>query len=150
MRLQPNIRQPLRLQTDTKLPPEFDGKRLVEFMRLTVTNGPPGRMVLAALAKASYEICYRTGVDFILAAGRHPVSLMYESMQFDDVLEGKTVDLSYAAGLPHGIYCLPVRDADRRWRTTQHSLYPFMAHTEHPDIAVDYSSDRIQRFRGDP
>jgi hypothetical protein len=147
IRLQPNFHQPLRLQTDVTLPDKLTGRPLVEFMRLTVTHGLPGRLVMAALAKASFEICHRTGVEYILVAGRQPVSLMYESMQFDDLLGGGTVNLSYAAGLPHGIYCLPVRDADRRWRTAAHSLYPFMAHTEHPDIEIDYSSDLIRRFQ---
>src|SRR6188472_2321739 len=141
IRLQPNFHQPLRLETDVRLPDKLVCKRLVEFMRLTVTHGLPGRLVMAALAKASFEICHRSGVDYILVAGRQPVSLMYESMQFDDLLDGGTVNLSYAAGLPHGIYCLPVREADRRWRTASHSLYPFMAHTEHPDIEIDYSCD---------
>ena len=48
---------------------------------------------MPALAKASYEICYRTGIDYAFVAGRHPVALMYEAMQFDDVLQGELKSL---------------------------------------------------------
>jgi hypothetical protein len=33
---------------------------------------------------------------------------------------------------------MPIADADRRWRARGHSLYGFMARTEHPDIQIDY------------
>lgn len=148
MRLQPNLRQPLRIEGEADLPALYRGKRLVEFMRLTVTNGTAGRLVMPALAKASFEICYRTGIDYAFVAGRHPVSLMYQAMQFDDVLRGGKVNLSYAAGVPHSIYCLPIEEADERWRRAGQSLYPFMAHTEHPDIVIDYTSPLLRRFAG--
>jgi hypothetical protein len=148
MRLQPNFHRPLRIEGEAALPTCYRDKRLVEFMRLTVTNGTAGRMVMPALAKASFEICYRTGIDYAFVAGRHPVSLMYQAMQFDDVLQGGKVNLSYAAGVPHSIYCLPIDEADERWRRAGHSLYPFMAHTEHPDIGIDYSSPLVRRFAG--
>lgn len=146
MRLQPNFHRPLRIEGEARLPARFHDRRLVEFMRLTVTNGSAGRLVMPAIAKASFEICWRTGIDYAFVAGRHPVSLMYQAMQFDDVLDGATVNLSYAAGVPHNIYCLPIADADARWRRARHSLYPFMAHTEHPDIAIDYASPALRRF----
>jgi hypothetical protein len=148
MRLQPNFHRPLRIEGEARLPDRFRRKRLVEFMRLTVTNGASGRLVMPALAKASFEICYRTHIDFAFVAGRHPVSLMYQAMQFDDVLDGGMVNLSYAAGVPHSIYCLPIDEADERWRNAGHALYPFMAHTEHPDIAIDYSCEPVLRFAG--
>ena len=59
-------------------------------------------------------------------------------MHFDDVLDGETDSLSYAGNVPHSIFALPIRDADRRWRTTGYTLYEFMARTEHPDIRIDY------------
>jgi len=148
MRLQPNFHRPLRIEGEAELPGRFRAKRLVEFMRLTVTNGTAGRLVMPAIAKAAYEICHRARIDYAFVAGRHPVSLMYRAMQFDDVLDGATVALSYAAGVPHHIYCLPIDEADARWRSAGHSLYPFMAHTEHPDIAIDWSSGPLRRFAG--
>ena len=59
-------------------------------------------------------------------------------MHFDDVLGGKTISLSYAGDVPHSVFALPIRDADRRWRIAQYSLYEFAARTEHPDIRIDY------------
>jgi hypothetical protein len=148
MRLQPNFHRPLRIEGETELPARYRGGRLVEFMRLTVTHGTSGRLVMPAIAKASYEICHRARIDYALVAGRHPVSLMYQAMQFDDVLGGASVKLSYAAGVPHNIFCLPIGEADARWRRAGHSLYPFMAHTEHPDIAIDWSATPLRRFAG--
>ncbi len=36
---------------------------------------------------------------------------------------------------------MPIADADRRWRESNHALYDFMARTEHRDIQIDY--DRV-------
>jgi len=138
MRLQPNIRRLLRVEEETKLPEEFQNRRLVEFMRLGIENGNAGRMVVAALGKAGYEIAHASRFDFILAAGRRSTSQIYRSMQFDDVFQGGTVALSYAQNAHHSIFALPVPDADRRWRIADHSLYDFMARTKHPDIQIDF------------
>ena len=141
MRLQPNLNRPLRIESVTKLPQPYEGRRLVEFMRLGVENGISGNMVMAALAKASFEICHAAGMDYIVAVGRRTTSEIYRSMRFDDVLQGAKINVPHAGNLPHSIYCLPVFDADRRWQSTQHRLYDFMAHTEHADIHIDY--DRV-------
>jgi hypothetical protein len=73
-----------------------------------------------------------------LITARHPVDKMYRLMQFEDALAGQKLCLSDVSNLPHGLYCLPVRDADARWRKAECPLYPFMAHTRHPDIEIDY------------
>lgn len=138
MRLQPNTRRSLRIESVTRLPEPYPGRRLIEFMRLGVENGMSGHMVMAALAKASYEICHATGMEFIVAVGRRTTSEIYRTMRFDDALAGETVRVPHAGNLPHSIYCLPIAEADRRWRESNHSLYAFMAKTEHPDISVDY------------
>ena len=138
LRLQPNLNRPLRIESVTKLPEPYDGRRLIEFMRLGVENGTSGKMVLAALAKASFEICHAAAFEYIVAVGRRTTSEIYRSMHFDDALRGGKVDVPHAGNLPHSIYCLPVFDADRRWQSTGHRLYDFMAHTEHPDIRIDY------------
>jgi len=117
-------------------------------MRLGVENGIAGRMVMAALCKAGYEISFAAGFDYIFAVGRRSTSEMYRSMHFDDVFAGATVPISYAEGRPHSIFALPVSDADRRWRSSNHSLYGFMARTEHPDIQIDY--DRVFAAFGQP
>lgn len=138
MRLQPNLRRPLRIESVTALPGSYQGKRLMEFMRLGVENGMSGRMVMAALSKASFEICHAAGFDYIVAVGRRTTSHFYRSMLFDDALDGRMVPVPHAGNLPHSVYCLPVVEADQRWRTANHGLYSFMARTEHSDIQVDY------------
>jgi hypothetical protein len=141
VRLQSNLSRPLRIEGETLLPPKFQRRRLVEFMRLGVENGLAGRMVSSALVKAGFEICHACGFDFILAAGRRSVASIYRSMAFDDVLEGGTVPLSYANHLPHGIFSIPVDEVDRRLPPRNPGLYRFMARTHHPDITIDY--DRV-------
>lgn len=138
MRLQPNIRRPLHVEAEITLPEAFQGRRLIEFMRLGIENGTPGRMVMAALVKAGYEICSASRIAFAFAAGRRSTSEIYRSMRFTDVFDGNPVPLSYAENKPHWIFAMPIEEADRRWRTTSHSLYDFMARTEHPDIEIDY------------
>ena len=146
MRLQPNLSRPLRIESVTRLPEPYDGARLIEFMRLGVENGNAGRMVMAALAKASFEICHAAQFDFIVAVGRRSTSEIYRSMRFDDALAGEMVRVPHAGNLPHSVYCLPIEEADSRWRATNHSLYNFMARTEHPDIRIDY--ERVFRTFG--
>ncbi|MEP6738959.1 MAG: hypothetical protein ABJA61_01185 [Caldimonas sp.] len=138
MRLQPNFKRPLRVEGETALPESFRGRRLVEAGRLGVENGISGRMVMAGLFKAAYEICHASAVDYLLAAGRRSMAEIFRSMCLDDVLEGGPIPISYAKNVPHWILAMPIRDADRRWRTAGHALYDFMARTEHPDIQIDY------------
>lgn len=139
MRLQPNFNRPLRVEGETVLPEIYKGRRLVEATRLGVENGSSGRMVMVTLVKAAYEICHATAIDFAFAAGRRSMAEIFRSMRFDDVLEGGPIPISYANNVPHWIFSMPIQDADRRWRTSGHGLYDFMARTEHPDIQIDYS-----------
>jgi hypothetical protein len=138
VRMQPNLNQPLRIEGEANLPEMFHDRRLIEFMRLGVENGISGLLVTSALVKAGYEICHAAGIEFVLVAGRRSVATIYRSMCFDDVLDGGTVPLSYADRLQHGIFSMPIEDADNRWKSRGHALYDFMARTEHPDIDIDY------------
>ena len=147
VRMQSNSGQPLRIEGEASLPEVFSNRRLMEFMRLGVENGTAGRLVTAALVKAGYEVSHACKIDFVLVAGRRSVATMYRSMCFDDILEGAMVPLSYADQVPHGIFSIPIADADRRWRESDHRLYGFMARTEHPDIEIDY--DRVFATIGD-
>lgn len=92
---------------------------------------------MVAIVKAAFELCHASGIDYVIVAGRRSVAAMYRSMLFDDLLDGGSVALSYAANLPHNVFSMPVREADLRWREAHHSLYDFMARTSHPDIQID-------------
>jgi len=96
---------------------------------------------MVAMVKAAFEICHACSFDFALVAGRRSVAAIYRSMLFDDVLEGDTIPLSYANYVQHSVLSMPITDADRRWRESNHALYDFMARTEHPDLRIDY--DRV-------
>jgi hypothetical protein len=148
MRLQPNFNRPLRLEGEMTLPPPYRGKRLVETTRVGVTNGNSGKMVTAALVKAAYEICHACGIDYVIAGARRSVAEILRTMCCDDVLGGNPVPISYANGILHWIFALPIQDADRRWRSTEYGFYDFMARTEHPDIDIDY--DRVFEVFGTP
>lgn len=139
LRLQHNIDQPLRIEGEIELPAAMRGKRLVEVRRLGVGNGTSGRMVMAALVKAAYELCHAGQIDYLVFCARPTVAAIYRTMHFDDLLGGGTVLLTYANSEPHNVFALPIRDADRRWRTAGFHLYDFTARTEHPDIRIDYA-----------
>lgn len=147
LRLINNLHGRLQIEEETRLPARFDGLRLVEARRLTVLPGQAGHMVSTALSKALYEVCFHSEMDEVLITARSPVDKMYRLMQFDDVLGGHPLHLPDVSGLPHGLYALPVRQADARWRQADCPLYGFMARTRHPDIQIDYQAVH-RRFSG--
>lgn len=140
MRLLTNARHPLHLEQEIRLPARFQGRKLLEAWRLTVRHGGEARMVSAALYKSLYEVSFHSGIDDVLVVARHPVDRIYKSMQFKEALGGQKLALSNTLNLPHGLYYLPVREADTLWRTARCPLYPFMALTRHPDIDIDHAA----------
>ncbi len=145
MRLLTNASQPLHLEHEVDLPTMFQGKRLLEAWRLTVRNCEEGRLVAAALYKALYEVSFHAGIDHVLVVARKPVDRLYKAMQFKDGLQGRKIALTNTLNLPHGLFYLPVQEADQLWRAAECPLYPFMAMTNHPDIEIDLDEIR-QRF----
>jgi N-acyl-L-homoserine lactone synthetase len=145
MRLITNTQQALHLEHELELPRQFQGRRLLEAWRLTVRNCEAGRMVASALYKSLYEVSFHNHIDYVLVVARHPVDRLYRAMQFKEALGGQKVTLSNTLNLPHGLYYLPVREADTLWRAAQCPLYPFMALTKHPDIEIDHDVVR-RRF----
>ncbi len=143
LRLQTNLNQPLRFETELPLPERFKGKHLLEAGRMTVRNGPEGRMVLPALVKAAFEISHRVGIDHSLLIGRAPIDRMYHAMQFQDVFDGEKVVTSAQPGVPVTLFYMDITQADARWIAAACPLYGFMAQTLHPDIDIDF--DRAER-----
>jgi hypothetical protein len=148
LRLQTNLNQPLRFETELALPERFRGKHLLEAGRMTVRNGPEGRMVLPALVKAAFEISYRVGIDHSLLIGRAPIDRMYHAMQFQDVFDGEKVVTSAQPGVPVTLFYMDITQADARWIAAACPLYGFMAQTWHPDIDIDF--ERAQRTFCEP
>lgn len=138
MRLNCNLIHRLQLEQSLLLPSNLRNARLLEARRLTITSGDQGRMVAPALIKAAFEYSYKAGIDHALVTARRPVDRMYRTMQFHDLLEGETVALKDVAHLKHSVYCMPIEEADLRWRLAQCPMYEFMANTRHPDIRMDH------------
>lgn len=145
MRIDPNLNRPMHLESAMAVPEPFKKSRCVEFMRLGVVNGSSGHLVSLALAKAGYEICVAMKMDYIFLCSRAPVDTLYRGYRFDDLLDGKKLDLHYAPGAPHFVLCLPVAEAEERWRLHSKSVYRFFIETEHPDLEIDYEEVR-RRF----
>lgn len=143
MRLLTNAQHPLHLEEELEIPAQFQGRKLLEAWRLTVRNAPQARMVPAALYKSLYEISYHSGIDYVLVVARHPVDRLYKAMQFREALGGQKLALSNTLNLPHGLFYLPIQEADSLWRKARCPMYPFMALTTHPDIEIDH--DLIRR-----
>lgn len=136
MRLEPNFGGPLRIEGETTLPARFRNKRLVETTRLGVENGIAGTLVMAALVKASFEICSASGIDYGIAVGRRSVGEIFRSMALD-VVEGP-VRLSYSERTLFWIFAMSKLEWEGRLRERNRFYFDFMARTEHPDIEIDY------------
>lgn len=136
MRLQPNFVRPLRIEGELKLPPIYAGRRLVETTRLGIENGSAGSMVMVALAKAAFEICHATAIDFGIAGGRRPMAHVLRALGYDEI--AGPIPISYGNNLPHWVFGIPIAEVETRLQFNSTLYYEFMARTEHPDISVDY------------
>jgi hypothetical protein len=132
------------VESAMRLPPEITGANPVELMRGSVRNGAPGQMVSASLAKASFLLCLRFGFSHVIVTCREPVDLMYRAYQFDDLLAGDMIDLSYSPCVKHKVLCLPIGAAAERWKTANPPLFEFMFNSHHPDIDLDHAAVRQQ------
>ena len=85
---------------------------------LGIENGMSGQMVMGrARQGASYEIWSRDkdGLHRRRGPTNHFGHLSLDAA-LDDVLGGKPSWFRMRGNLPHSIYCLPIGEADRRWR----------------------------------
>jgi hypothetical protein len=137
LRLQSNVRRPLRLQGEAALLEAFADRRLVESTRLGVDLGATSKVVTAALVKTVYEICHAAGVDYNVTGGRRSMAQVFRSLQFDE-LEGGPFPISFGNNIPHWIFVMPTLEFEARLRKARHWYYEFLATTEHPDIHIDW------------
>lgn len=139
LRLTTNINSPLRFEKEFDLPERFHQRALLEAGRMVTQNGPKGRMVVPALIKVAFEICYRTGIDYLMLIARAPIDRMYKAMQFEDLYNGEKVFTSAQPGVPVTLFFMDILQVDHRFRMAGCPIYPFMAETHHPDIDIDYA-----------
>lgn len=138
LRLQSNIRRPLRLHGEAPPLHAYANRRLVETTRLGVDLGESSKIVTAGLIKTAYEICHAAGVDFSVTGGRRSMAQVFRALQFDE-LEGGPFPISFGNNIPHWIFVLPIREFESRLRAAGHWYYEFMARTKHSDIEIDWS-----------
>jgi hypothetical protein len=136
LRLSTNLNSPLRFEKEFELPPHFHGKCLAEAGRMVAQNGPQGRMVVPALVKVSYEVCFRTGIDALLLIARPPIDRMYAAMQFEDVF-GERVITSAQPGVPVTLFFMDTLRFVSSLQKAGFPLHGFLAETHHPDIDID-------------
>jgi len=142
LRTHSNVYNPLPLQASLELPERFSGTRMVETTRLCVKGSPGASTVRSALFKAMHQYCLEQKVDWMLAAARHPVDRIHDSLLFADVNErGVYYPMAHAGGVPHRVMCLSPADAERQWRINQHPLYRFAFETHHQDIDISMAQD---------
>lgn len=142
LRTHSNVFNPLPLQASLELPERFSGSRMVETTRLCVKGSSGASTVRSALFKAMHLYCLEQKVDWMLAAARHPVDRIHDSLLFADVNEpGAYYPMAHAGGVPHRVMCLSPSDAQRQWGICQHPLYRFAFETHHPDIDISMAQD---------
>lgn len=138
LRLQSNVKRPLRLQGEAPTLQAYASKRLVETTRLGVELGEASKIVTAGLIKTAYEICHGARVEYSVTGGRRSMAQVFRALQFDE-LQGGPFPISFGNNIPHWIFVLPIREFESRLRTAAHWYYDFLAKTEHPDIDIDWS-----------
>jgi hypothetical protein len=137
LRLQSNVRRPLRLEGEAPSLAAFSHRRLVESTRLGVDTGDVSKLVTAALIKAAYQICHATGVEYNVTGGRRSMAHVFRSLQYDE-LEGGPFPISFGNNIPHWIFVMPIAEVESRLRAAGHWYHDFFARTKHPDIAIDW------------
>ncbi len=138
LRLEPNFTGPMRVESETTLPPQLQGRRLVETSRLGVENGNDGILVTASLVKAAFEVCRVCAVDYTISVGRRSMAEVFRSMCFDAI--AGPVHMSYAPRTPFWIFTAAVVGWEARLRAESPRYSSFMVETEHPDIDVDHNA----------
>jgi len=136
LRLSTNINTPLRFEKEFELPQRFHQRALAEAGRMVTQNGPGGRMVVPALVKVAYEVCFRSGIDALLLIARQPIDRMYKAMQFEDIF-GERVITSAQPGVPVTLFYMDTLRFEHRLREANCQIYPFLVETQHPDIDID-------------
>ncbi len=135
MRLESNLRGPLRLEGEAGLPDWLRGHRLVEITRLGV-DPAGGNMVTAALAKAAFEVCHAASIKHGLAVGRRSMATLFNGLCLE-IVAGPT-RMSYAPQVPFWIYSVSANQWLGLLQAKGHFLFDFMSGTQHPDIDIDY------------
>ncbi|MEQ1719499.1 MAG: hypothetical protein ABL887_00065 [Nitrosomonas sp.] len=141
MRIHINRYSPLPLEKSVQLPEHLQKLVLAEAVRFGIVDGVGGQQARDALFKAFYRICLALQVDKMVVCARFPVHKRYLGLLFEDVFpSGEYIEMAHIGHVPHRLLMLQVDQAEPIWRENNHSLYPYVFQTEHPDIDVAINS----------
>jgi hypothetical protein len=137
LRLQSNRYGRLGIEQSVELPEWLKFCSLAEGTTLAVSEGRIGRLVEAALIKASYLYCLESDVDWIIVTARKPRDRQYETYLYQDVYPGgESIPMRHVGNIPHRVMAFEIKSGAARWADADHTLFDFMCRTRHPDIDV--------------
>lgn len=141
LRIHINQTEPLPIQTCVDLPSPFKDARLLEACRLSITGGLVCRQ---ALFKALMLYANQFSVDYCVVAARPRISVIHRSIGFEELFDGQTVPLSYAAGIEHKVLWLPMDKPTLSgiMRNRKQSMHDFYFETHHGSD-IDLSGARL-------
>lgn len=141
MRIHVNSESPLPIQSCVDLPTPLKTARLLEACRLSVTGGLVCRH---ALFKALMLYAHRHAIDFCVVAAKPRVSILYESICFEEIEPGRLHELSYANNAEHKALWLPLNPSAlaEKFAARKKSLHDFYFNTHHGnDIDISGALD---------
>jgi hypothetical protein len=135
-RIQRNHPQPLPIEACVVLPEALAGAARAEVTRLAIRPGAHP-LVRPMLVKACWMYAVAAQIRHLVIGARSAALVrIYKGLGFADLLEGRSVPLPHAGGLPHQVLSFDIVAAERHWHAAQHSLYAFMVETWHPDLQL--------------
>ena len=148
LRLQSNRYAKLAIEQSVELPDWLKHSRLAEVARLGVSEGRIGRVVMAALIKASHLYCLESDIDWIVITATKPLDRQYEAFLYQDVYPGREfIPMRHIGNIPHRVMAFEVKTGEARWAETDHPLFDFMCRTKHLGIDVTGRDSGLSRYR---
>jgi hypothetical protein len=135
-RIQRNHPAALPIESCVLLPPALEGSARAEITRLAIRPGAHA-LVRPLLLKACWMYALAAQIRHLVIGARSAALVrIYKGLGFVDLLDGATVPLAHAGGLPHHVLAFDIAAAERHWHAAQHGLYDFMVRTWHPDLQL--------------
>jgi hypothetical protein len=135
-RIQRNHPAPLPIEACVLLPEGEAGAARAEITRLAIRPGAHA-LVRPMLVKACWMYAMAAQIRTLIIGARSAALVrIYKGLGFVDLLDGRSVPLAHAGGLPHQVLGFDIVAAERHWHAAQHSLYDFMVRTWHPDLQL--------------
>ena len=132
-RLLPHLAGSVSSETNAAIPQRLRASRLLESARLGVADGEPGRLVTAAIVKATYLVCRALSIDFSIAVARRSTVEFFGRMGYDTIAG----PLQFAGvKSPLWMVAVPISDFERRLADRRHVYSSFVSNVEHADIDI--------------